>query len=161
MQPSVISLFCDDIRQEKRETDIIIGIYPDNVNVPKAPFVFPKIAIYTRIHFDPTTEPSVSIFLRDAEGGEQLLSNIEPELIKKAGAEALVKSGPLAGLISRAVFVNFKMEKAGRILVIAKIDDQEFVGGALNVQLLESERSSSSTEPERPSEQSRDASQAT
>ena len=153
MQPSVVSLFCDDIRQEKRDTDIIVGVYPDNVNVPKPPFAFPKLAIYTRIHFDPATEPTVSIMLRDEEGWEQLLSDVSPEIVKKARDEANAKSAPLAGLISRAVFAGFKLQKLGRIRVVVRIDGQEYIGGALNAQLAESE-ASPSTAAEQQSSQS-------
>lgn len=141
--PQVISLFCDDIRQEKRGTDILVGIYPDNLNVPSFPFTLPKLAIYTRIHFDPTSElGKITIFLRHDSGDELVLTELDPQLIQKTKADALAKEAPLAGLISRTVFTTFHIKEAGRTRVMVKINDQEYLSATLNVQQTPAETTS-------------------
>jgi hypothetical protein len=135
---AVIALFCDDIREEKIGTVSVIGIYPDNINVPKVPLALPKCGIYTRISFPVNNEPPerIALLLVHADGTEVPLTILNTELIKKARSEAQAKGAPKAGLISTALLVPFEIKKEGRINVIAKIDDEDVVCGTLNVQLI-------------------------
>jgi hypothetical protein len=135
---AAIALFCDDIREEKAGTVSVIGIYPDNINVPKVPLALPKCGIYTRISFPVEEEPpkTIALSLAYADGTEVSLTMLDTELIQKARSESQAKGAPKAGLISTSLLAPFAIKKEGRINVIARIDDEDVVCGTLNVQLI-------------------------
>jgi hypothetical protein len=134
---SAISLFCEDIREEKAGTVTIIGIYPDNITVESTPFNFAKLAVYTRINFPVAGVLPKAIALRliGTDGKEIPLASFDQALIAKAQKESLDKGATNAGLIGSAVLVPLPVRQAGRMNVIARIDDQDYVCGTLNVQL--------------------------
>jgi hypothetical protein len=41
-----MGVFCDDIREEVQGMHSLVGIYPDNVNVPVVPRMMPKLGLY-------------------------------------------------------------------------------------------------------------------
>jgi hypothetical protein len=132
-----ISLFCQDIREEKAGTVSIVGIFPDNISVAQVPFTFPKIAIYGRLSFLVTDEPpkEISLRLAQADNTEIPLSVFDAEIIQRARAESQAKGGAKAGLIATAILVSFPVKQAGRINVMVKIDGEESICGTLNVQV--------------------------
>jgi len=134
-QLMAISVFCEDIREEKKGTDTLVGIYPDNVNVPKIPCAFPRLALYTRVHLNPSYNPGeMSLFLRMPDGYEAKLTTFPKELVEKATADANTASGPIAGLVSRAVAGSLRVQQAGRIVAILRSATDEYIIGSLNVQ---------------------------
>jgi hypothetical protein len=136
MEPiSVLSLFCDDIREEKRGSDILVGILPDNVNVPKIPFSFPKMAIYTRINLDPECDPGeLSVTVRSPSGVALFAATLDANVVQKAITEAKASGSPIAGLINRTISMNWHVKEPGRVTVIVTAHGKEYLAGALNLQ---------------------------
>jgi hypothetical protein len=134
---SIIALFCQDIREEKSGTDIIIGVMPDNISVPSVPFILPKLSVYARVNIALSREPPriIQLKLTQQSAPEVSISAIDAPLIEKTIRESREKGSANAGLISKAILVNFKIEKQGRLDVKAIVDEQEFVCGTLNVEV--------------------------
>ena len=61
------AIICDDIRQEISNKLSFIGIYANNIFVPKIPFTFPKLC-FAILYKDIKTEDSFSIELIDPSG---------------------------------------------------------------------------------------------
>jgi hypothetical protein len=55
---SIVALFCSDVRQEKGGTETIVGVLPDNVNLPSIPGPFAQICVYVRMHMRPSFRPA-------------------------------------------------------------------------------------------------------
>jgi len=137
---SAIALFCDDIREEKSGVVSAIGILPDNINVASVPFIFPKLVIYARISFETTGEPPRVINLRlvHADNKEAPLTAFDEAIIQRGLRESQEKGAANAGLVATAIMSPFRVRQAGRINVVAKIDDKDIICGTLNIQLTKS-----------------------
>ena len=131
---SVITLFCDDVREEKSGMDTLIGVYSDNVNVPSFPFSFPKIAIYTRINIDVADSPGeISIVISVPNQDDVLLSTLDTKIITDGQRQAKRNGAPMVGLISKAIAANFTVPAPGQVTLTVKIKGRKYVGGTLNV----------------------------
>ena len=131
---NAVGIFCDDVREDKGG-HTIIGTLPDNMIVNTVPGTLPKLAIYIRIHLDPTAEiRAVSSKLRFPDNSEVPLSSFEAPQIKKLQADAREKGTPYVGIISMAVAALFQIPAAGRILAIAEINGEEIICAALNIE---------------------------
>jgi hypothetical protein len=135
MGVSVVGLFCEDIREEKFGSDILIGIMPDNLVVPAVPSALPKLGFYVRANIPVNTAiKSISVKVKLIDGNEMELGRFDESMIEKDREGAIKKGAPILGLIFRAMVAPAHIPKYGRILILAKIDDDEFVCGSLNVQ---------------------------
>lgn len=133
---SIIGLFCEDIREEKAGTDSLMGILPDNLNVP-GPGMIPKLALYTRFHIDPAIDPgTIAIRIDHPNGDRMMLTTLDPALIKKARDDAMAGGFPIAGLISRSGFGNFPLQAEGVIKAVAIVSGQEIVCANLKVKFV-------------------------
>jgi hypothetical protein len=133
---SVVALFCDDIRQEASGTVTIVGVYPDNVNVPKIPGGLLKLGIYVRIHLDPSFAPvPISTWLELPDGKELNRDEVDPKLVRDALSKASTSEAPYAGLIASFVIANFGITEPGRVKAMVQLGDQKIVAGALNVRV--------------------------
>ena len=135
MQPwQVVGLFCEDVRQEKQGYSLI-GILPDNVNVPSIPGMFPKLGLYVRLNVDPAADVGpISLRLRLPDGTESDLTGFDAEFVKETQKEAASKGAPWAGFIVTAVSSPLSIAKAGRIIALASIMGEEMICAGLNVQ---------------------------
>lgn len=132
---TAIAIFCEDIREEKAGTHSIIGVYSDNVSVPKFPISFPKLGIYVRLSF-PAGEPPqpISIQLVDVEGKVLELTTFKEEIIESASKQSLEAGATIGGLVATAMLSPCHVKHAGRFKVLAKTGNREFTCGSLNVQ---------------------------
>ena len=138
LHTSVTCLFCEDIREEKRNTDTIVGVMPDNIRVAQVPGLFTRIALYVRIQ-SPVDDPPPSISLRlELPDGESIdLGGMPQEEITKAVETARQNEAPYIGMILKAVLSNVSIESPGRFSAIALLGDKEYLAGTLNVKLEE------------------------
>lgn len=130
---SVVALFCSDVRQEKGGTDTIVGVFPDNVNLPKIPGAFPQMQIYVRMHLRSDFRPEqivTRIVLPD--GSEVDRNTMEPDLIQRTSEQALANKAPYMGLIARFVMAPMHITQEGRMQVVVSVDGKDYVAGALN-----------------------------
>ena len=133
---SVITLFCDDVREEKSGMDTLVGVHPDNINVPSFPFSFPKMAIYTRINLDVADSPGdIPIFISVPNQDDVLLSTLDTETITNGQTKSKKDGSPMVGLISRAIATNFIVPAPGQVKITVKIKGKKYVGGVLNLKL--------------------------
>ncbi len=131
---NVVGLFCEDIREEKTGVHTLVGVFPDNLNVSELPGMMPKLCIYVRFHLDVNADVrSITAMLRFPTS-EQSLGGFDPDLIKKTQEDSRKKGTPLAGLILKGISGPIKIPGPGRILAIAKVNDDEIVCGSLNIQ---------------------------
>lgn len=131
---SVISLFCEDIREEKSGQDILIGIMPDNIDMRRLPSALPKLGIYIRVNLDVTNQPkSVSAKIQNIDGSETQLQSWDKAVIDKAFADSKSNSMPLVGLILKAVIGPFPVTQAGKLVSKVVIDGDEYIGGVINI----------------------------
>ncbi len=123
MTLNAIGLFCEDIREEKSGQVTLIGILPDNVNVPPAPdnakAILPKLGLYVRVHLGMDDEPGpMTIKLVFPDDSELMLGNFEPNLIATAKRQAQERRLPIAGLVSHAVLSGLQASVPARIMAI-------------------------------------------
>ena len=138
LHTSVTCLFCEDIREEKKNTDTIIGVMPDNIRVAQVPGLFTRIALYVRIQ-SPVDDPPPSISLRlELPDGESIdLSGMPQEEITKAVETARQNEAPYIGIIIKAIMGNVSIKSAGRLSAIARLGDKDYLAGTLNVKVEE------------------------
>jgi hypothetical protein len=134
-QGNIVGLFCEDVREEKTG-HTVIGIFPDNVNVPALPGALPKLGVYVRCHLDPRAKiKNLSAKLRLADGEEIQLASFDEATIKKTQAEAREKGTPIAGFIMIAVAMMVKVKEAGLMLAIVNVGGTEVLAASLNLQV--------------------------
>lgn len=132
---SAVTIFCEDIRQEQSGTEILIGILPDNIEVPKIPVMMPKLSTYTRINLSVDYDPGyISLFLRTPDGEERALTTFDPNMVQNTRRDAKEQGNPLVGLISRTVGAGFQIPQSGRIVTVLRTKDHEIICGGLNIQ---------------------------
>ena len=134
LHTSVICLFCEDIREEKKNTDMIIGIMPDNVRIAQVPALFSRLVLYFRIQ-SPVDDPPPSVFIRvEKPGGEPIeLGGMPLEDITKAVENARKDGAPYIGLILKLVLNNFPIESPGRFAAIARLANQAAKSGDASI----------------------------
>ena len=125
---SAIAIFCEDIREEKSRQDTLIGILPDTLRVPSIPGMMPKLAVYARIHvlrIAGIREVRIRCELLD---GTVVQANDLTEVLAQEKGK-----GESIGLVAKTVFSPFPVMAAGQIKVIATIDGEDYVCGALTI----------------------------
>src|SRR5262245_674883 len=121
MRPfKVVGLFCEDIRQEKSGQDTLVGVLSDNLSVPNAPVLIPKLGIYIRVQLDKDASPrTLRIKLRVPGGPDVPVTSLD-DLISQARADADTHGLPFAGLIARGVISPFPVHALGKIEAIVE-----------------------------------------
>jgi hypothetical protein len=133
---SVVAIFCSDIRQEKGGTETIVGVFPDNVNLPRIPGAFAQMHVYVRLHILPTFYPkSITTRLVSPDGAELSHNEMDSAIVESARGKALANDAPYLGLIARIAIAPMRISQEGRIRAIVAIDGEDHVAGALNCQL--------------------------
>jgi hypothetical protein len=135
-QFTILGLFCEDIREEQSGIETLVGILPDNISVPSVPGMMPKLCVYVRINFPPSfpMQPG-SMVLRFPDGVEAAVGEFTEELIATARENTIAEGGPLAGIKSRATLGGLTFKEAGRIHLVAKLGDKEYLCGSLNIKV--------------------------
>lgn len=140
---SAIGLFCEDIREEKSGTDSLIGVLPDNMNIPQANVVMPKLCAYVRINFRPDYDPGeVAVILRFPDGSTSKPSVLGGETLQRARNDALKSGSPFVGVITKYVMTPYHIRDLGRVEAIVRHRLEEKVCGAINFRILENAGSS-------------------
>ena len=133
---SVVALFCDDIRQETSGTTTIVGVFPDNLNMPIIPGGLLKLGVYIRLHLRPDFSPvPIYTWIELADGREVNRDEVDPKLVRDTLEKARTRDAPYAGLIAAFVVGNFAVKEPGRLKAMVQIGEQKIVAGALNVKL--------------------------
>jgi len=152
---SAVCIFCEDIRQEKSDQDIIIGTLPDNLvggtelpPIPDAQALLPRLGFYLRINFSAdSAQPSrLSMKILNPKG-EILAQNYwSQESIDKTFEDSKKNQMPVIGFISKVVASPLPVS-AGKLTVVVNVDDKEMIAGALNIILPNASSPPSSQSP--------------
>lgn len=144
-----MALFCEDIREEKRDMVSLIGILPDSLNIADVadegdraegqqrhtPLL--KLCIYVRINFDVDAdigEPQLRIVMPD--GSEHGLGSIPTDTVTGARQKAIEQGNPQAGVIARTVIAPFRFPRGGGVMNLeVAIADAVYLAGALNLRV--------------------------
>jgi hypothetical protein len=140
MQPkSVAGLFCEDIRSERSGAFTLIGIMPDNANVPAPPMpdqrgIIPKLCLYIRMNFDAAdTVKNISTKVRLPDGNELDMGPVAPNIVEQAFESSRTNGSPLAIIAVRVEFPGFPITELGRIIAEVTIDEEVFIVAQLNL----------------------------
>jgi hypothetical protein len=136
---SAITIFCEDIREEKSGQDSIVGTLPDNLIIgtsptPGASAMLPKFCTYIRINFDVEHKPNeLSVKLIDAKDAIISLGGWEQPVIDKAFSDAAGNQMPIVGLIWKMIAAPFPIVAAGKITAKVIVNGTEYVAGVINI----------------------------
>ncbi len=133
--PSVVGVFCEDLREERSGQPILISVFPDTVEVPMIPIVMPKLGLYIRIHLDAGSQPPKTITSKviSSDGSELVLPSWTEDVITKGFDDAKTNAIPLVGLLLNAVLSPFPVNKPGLIVAKILIDGNEYIACNMNV----------------------------
>jgi hypothetical protein len=144
---NVMALFCEDIREEKKDIFTLIGIMPDTINIgdpvgapapPEATRILTRLCAYIRINFDPDFDlgnPDIKLVLPNDEIIP--LGTIESDVVHKAQSEAKAKGNRLAGVISRVALSGFRPPTDGVVSIEVDVKGEIYVAAALTFRLAQ------------------------
>lgn len=128
------ALFCEDIREEIGGTFTIVGVMPDNVEVPSFPVLISKLAIYVRANIDPAFNPgSITLRIKVGDGPANDVATMDPKVVAQTMLLARETRIPMAGLVLRTMMQNLPIRAPGRITALVRTSQEEVVVGFLNI----------------------------
>lgn len=136
MTSVAIGMFCEDVRDEASGAQTIVGILPDNVNLPKVPALIPRLNLYLRLLLDPDAPPEpimVALSFPNTETKEFPL--LDAAGVTEACAQAKGTGMPYAGIVSRLVMGNFPVSQPGRLTATVAMQGGKYICAALNIQV--------------------------
>jgi hypothetical protein len=84
MSNRIISILCEEVRDEVRGTRTLVGVFPtDGVKIPAIPFIIPKFAVFVSSETEEIKEVIIEIELFDPTG--KSLFKISSPKIKSPG----------------------------------------------------------------------------
>jgi hypothetical protein len=133
---SAIALFCFDAREEKAGTETLVGILPDNVNIPGFPGGFIQMTVYFRVHLSVTYRPTEIIArVTLPDGSEINRYQFDQTELDKTREKAVKSGNTYIGLIARFAVAPLRIDGPGRIQALLNVDGTDIVAGSLNCQL--------------------------
>lgn len=146
MPHNCVGVFCEDIREESGGTHTLVGVMPDNINVTapstsdsdsRSALLFPRLAIYLRVHLDASRRPDgpISARLTLPRSEDITIGVINEDVISKAYDDSASKGQPIVGLIFKAVLAPIQLRESGAAVVYTEIEGQQLVSAILNIQM--------------------------
>jgi len=132
-----VTLFCEDVREEKAPLVSLIGIMPDNLVIGEFPSAIPRIAFYTRVIFSLDFSPKnpVRVMIRVPGAPEEFKSQEVGVLTFDMIKEAKTSQTGLCSAYSYAAAYNFLIPEAGHLTVYLEVDGEEIITGVVNLAL--------------------------
>lgn len=145
---NVVALFCEDIREEKRDLRTLVGLIPDNVNVASPPMatspgaqvthgpveapLISKLCVYVRLNFDPNFDlGDVHAYLVQPDGSDVDMGPLDASVVAQAKATAIERGNPLAGVIFTITMGNLGLPKSGLMKMEVEVNGERYLAGAL------------------------------
>lgn len=130
---SAFVIFSEDIRFEALGSNTIIGTINDNVEVPAAPFVLPKLGIYVRVNIplDAEAHP-IRVFMRGDRVDPHLIADYSVEDVLQNISDAVARDSLSAGVVFAMVANTFQINEFGRIYVDLEYGPQRMHLGSVN-----------------------------
>ena len=130
-----MAFFCEDVREELAGTHSVIGVLPDNINMPLVPGMMPKLGLYVRLMVEPHAAIGpLAILLVFPNGHEQEVNKLEGAVIEKAQKEAEAAGLPFGGVVAKVVMSPFPILAFGRIKAVLRGSDGDTLCATLNFQ---------------------------
>ncbi len=124
------ALFCEDIRAEKLGTETLVGVLPNGILVPRMPFKFDKLGIYSRIQISRDWKGErISCQLR-LPNGEIIEAGEINETDFDSSPEKNANSSDFFGFTIGSVRM-IELAQAGTITVVLRIEDTDIGIGSL------------------------------
>jgi hypothetical protein len=130
---SAVALFCSDVREEKGNTVTIVGVLPDNLNVPKLPGALPKLCVYVRIHVVVDCDPGALYSRLVMDGKEIGRIDVQSTVVATVRAKSKASGKAYAGLISTFVMAPLAIAKPGLMEALVTARGNEIVAGSLYI----------------------------
>ncbi len=132
---SGLALFCESAREEVEGTISLIGIIPDNVNVPAFPGTFARLVVYVRLNFsvDYKLSAPVSVTIEAPHGDTISQSMVPADLFSRARDEAIDRGSPIIGIILTFRMDNVPIRSPGLLIARATFGDESIICGALAI----------------------------
>jgi len=128
----VLTIFAEDFREEIAGTNSLIGIIPDNIEVPAFPGNLMKLVFYTRAHVPTEVQLSdLSIHVMLIDGTEMLLLEVDRDLLRTSRQTSIDEARPHYGIISHATMSPVPVHSAGQVKVIVRSGSGERISGML------------------------------
>jgi hypothetical protein len=114
-----------------------VGVLPDNLNIPTAPVLLPKLALYIRVVFPLPKVPSkISAHLQAPWQNEPVkLAEISPEQLATAIDQARVQDSDAVRFNFKIIASPFNVLNAGKIAAITSIDNTNILAGILSFRI--------------------------
>ena len=139
IEPFMMAIFCDDVRQEVGNKLSYLGIYGPNLIVPAFPTTLIKLCCVLTVRLPADAPPKSVIFrlLRDDEVVFE--ANLTPpdgavETDALAGASGDSAASRCLNITTIAQLVSFQIPKQTPLKARALVDGKELRGGALELQ---------------------------
>jgi hypothetical protein len=140
MSVQIVGLFCEDIREEKSDQLTLVGILPDNVDIPPPPTgaargMIPKLCLYVRIYLDledELKEIKVRLAFPGSSAEEIDVGSISEQLIRTSKEQAVANGLPIAGVVHRVVLQQFTFPTAGKITAVVESEQMRRTCAVLN-----------------------------
>ena len=118
-------IICDDIRVEINRKLMFIGVYQDNIIVPKIPYALPQFTILTKWDTSKASIKSFEIWViqPDKEKIGPIIGKLGPDLEDKKKTSIQVTIAP------------FKIPIAGKYEIVMKVDKKTYKIGSFEVAL--------------------------
>jgi hypothetical protein len=143
-----VGVFCDDIRPENEGRMSVMGIMPDNADVPGFPYMILRLGAYVRVHVLPTSNINqIEVLIRFPTGQQQTLGTFDAVQISKSKADAKESGASWCGFITAAVAGNVTIPESGILRLVAKVGEEEAICGSLNLRQSATPSSTASGQP--------------
>jgi hypothetical protein len=143
-----VAIFCEDLREERSSQDILLGIMSDNLALPSAPVIMPRLAVYLRAYFDVASKPqAIKAWVQFPWDQRIDLGDADASLVEAALGQARERGNPLAGVILKGLFSPLVVKSFGATTVHIKIGREENLCGMLNFFEDPTLKASVSTQP--------------
>lgn len=144
MNRHILTVFCDDIRQEIGGKLSYIGVYTGGLFVPQFPITLPKLCLAMSV-VTPTDRPFRKLSFRVLRGEEQLAEAAldETQLVNAVNATDDVpedeRKDRVQVLQAHIVFSPFNIDGPCILRVRAETEDEELRGLGLQIQQAQGE----------------------
>lgn len=128
---SVVAMFCEDIRDELRGTHSLIGILPDNMEIPAIPGILGRLSLYARIQIEESVLVKSLRLSMQVPGQDVILGNdLDAAAIRELRKGTI---GPFSTILTRIVVAPLPINVSGRIKAILTVDGEDEIVGYLNI----------------------------
>jgi len=130
---SAFALFCDSVREEKGGLNTIVGVMPDNVEVPAFPGAFTRLSVHYRVIIPIGFEIKPVTLTVALPNTPKLEMGFETSLIEAALRNSSEQGNPSTTLVGSFTVNNIQIPEPMKINALVRCGDAEILAGYLNI----------------------------